>query len=176
MWFIAITLDILKQHDSFILHPQLVDIINKGAKLGQYSTYLYHRYINKHHPCLPAVWSFTILHQLLTTHSVIFFFITKVYFCNGMRWKVKLNLTLICTVYILKKSVLLFVSVNCLPVLKADSIKYIMIFRSLLPREVVVGSLPQLVRHLQASSVVVHTYAACAIDKILLIKDNDKAM
>ncbi|KAG8250095.1 exportin-2 [Homalodisca vitripennis] len=66
--------------------------------------------------------------------------------------------------------------VNAVPVLKADAIKYVMIFRSLLPREVVVGSLPLLVRHLQANSVVVHTYAACAIDKILLIKENDKAI
>nr|CAD7397762.1 unnamed protein product [Timema poppensis] len=59
--------------------------------------------------------------------------------------------------------------VNLLPVLKADSIKYVMIFRSILPKEMVVGSLTQLVRHLDATSQVVHTYAACAIDKILLM-------
>uniref|UniRef100_A0A1B6CNE8 Exportin-2 n=1 Tax=Clastoptera arizonana TaxID=38151 RepID=A0A1B6CNE8_9HEMI len=63
--------------------------------------------------------------------------------------------------------------VNSLPVLKADAIKYIMTFRSLLPKEVVVGSLPLLIRHLNAESVVVHTYAACAIDKILIIKENN---
>ncbi|XP_054273914.1 exportin-2 [Macrosteles quadrilineatus] len=66
--------------------------------------------------------------------------------------------------------------VNSVPVLKADAIKYIMIFRSILPKEVVVGSLPLLVLHLKANSVVVHTYAACAIDKILLLKENDKAI
>nr|CAD7591160.1 unnamed protein product [Timema genevievae] len=42
--------------------------------------------------------------------------------------------------------------VNLLPVLKADSIKYVMIFRSILPKEMVVGSLTQLVRHLDATS------------------------
>jgi exportin-2 (importin alpha re-exporter) len=68
------------------------------------------------------------------------------------------------------------VSVNSVPVLKADAIKYVMIFRSILPKEVVVGSLPLLVQHLKANSVVVHTYAACAIDKILLLKENDKAV
>jgi exportin-2 (importin alpha re-exporter) len=64
-------------------------------------------------------------------------------------------------------------AVNTLPVLIADSIKYVMIFRSVLPREVVVGSIPQLVRHLTAYSHVVHTYAACAIEKILVMKAPD---
>ncbi|XP_012275464.1 exportin-2 isoform X2 [Orussus abietinus] len=61
-------------------------------------------------------------------------------------------------------------NVNDFPVLKADAIKFIMIFRSVLPREQVVGSLPQLIRHLTASSMVVHTYAACAIEKILALR------
>jgi exportin-2 (importin alpha re-exporter) len=64
-------------------------------------------------------------------------------------------------------------TVNTLPVLIADSIKYVMIFRTVLPREVVVGSVPQLVRHLTAYSQVVHTYAACAIEKILVMKAPD---
>ena len=64
-------------------------------------------------------------------------------------------------------------AVNTLPVLKADSIKYIMIFRSMLPQDMVVGSIPQLVRHLAANSQVVHTYAACAIEKILVMKAPD---
>ncbi|PSN33093.1 Exportin-2 [Blattella germanica] len=63
--------------------------------------------------------------------------------------------------------------INTLPVLKADSIKYIMIFRSVLPREMVVGSIPQLIRHVPATSQVVHTYAACAIEKILVMKSSD---
>lgn len=66
---------------------------------------------------------------------------------------------------------LLFV-VNERPVLKADAIKYIMTFRSVLPREMVIGALPQLIRHLTSESAVVHTYAACTIEKILIIRDN----
>ncbi|XP_030755343.1 exportin-2-like, partial [Sitophilus oryzae] len=62
---------------------------------------------------------------------------------------------------------------NELPVLKADAIKYIMTFRSVLPNEVVVSTLPQLIRHLQSESAVVHTYAACAIEKILIMKDSN---
>lgn len=58
------------------------------------------------------------------------------------------------------------------PVLKADAIKYIMTFRSVLPREMVSGTLPQLIRHLTSESAVVHTYAACAIDKILIMRDS----
>ena len=45
-----------------------------------------------------------------------------------------------------------------------------MTFRSILPREQVVGSLPQLIRHLSATSPVVHSYAACAIEKILALR------
>lgn len=66
--------------------------------------------------------------------------------------------------------------VNTLPVLKADAIKYIMIFRTLLPREMVVGSLPYLVNHLKASNHVVHTYAACAIEKILAKREADGSL
>lgn len=62
--------------------------------------------------------------------------------------------------------------VNQQPVLKADAIKYIMTFRSVLPREMVVGTLPQLIRHLTSESAVVHTYAACAIEKILIMRDS----
>ncbi|XP_076182593.1 chromosome segregation 1 [Ptiloglossa arizonensis] len=64
-------------------------------------------------------------------------------------------------------------NVNEFPVLKADAIKFIMTFRSILPREMVVGSLPQLIRHLTATNIVVHTYAACAIEKVLAMKGPD---
>ncbi|KAG5308621.1 XPO2 protein, partial [Pseudoatta argentina] len=63
--------------------------------------------------------------------------------------------------------------VNEFPVLKADGIKFIMTFRSILPHEMVIGSLPQLIRHLSASSIVVHTYAACAIEKIFALRGVD---
>ncbi|XP_058804999.1 exportin-2 [Phymastichus coffea] len=64
-------------------------------------------------------------------------------------------------------------NVNELPVLKADAIKFIMIFRNILPPEQVIGSLPQMIRHLSATSPVVHSYAACAIDKILALRDKN---
>jgi exportin-2 (importin alpha re-exporter) len=60
-----------------------------------------------------------------------------------------------------------------LPVMIADSIKYIMTFRSVLPRDMVVGSIPQLVRHLTTYNQVVHTYAACTIEKILVMRAAD---
>lgn len=63
--------------------------------------------------------------------------------------------------------------VNEQPVLKADAIKYIMTFRSILPKEVVVSTLPQLIRHLASESAVVHTYAACTIEKILIMRDSN---
>ncbi|XP_020283895.1 exportin-2 isoform X1 [Pseudomyrmex gracilis] len=66
-------------------------------------------------------------------------------------------------------------NVNEFPVLKADGIKFIMTFRSILPCDMVVGSLPQLIRHLGASSIVVHTYAACAIEKILAMRAADNS-
>lgn len=70
------------------------------------------------------------------------------------------------------KYIFLF-TVNDMPVLKAASIKFIMTFRSVLPRQIVVGSLPDLVRHLSAENVIVHSYAAYAIEKILSIRGSD---
>ncbi|XP_050295241.1 exportin-2 [Anthonomus grandis grandis] len=63
--------------------------------------------------------------------------------------------------------------VNELPVLKADAIKYIMTFRSVLPSSLVAQTLPQLIRHLSSESAVVHTYAACCIEKLLIMKDSN---
>lgn len=68
------------------------------------------------------------------------------------------------------QNLVIVIPVNETPVLKADAIKFIMIFRSILPREQVVGSLPQMIRHLSATSPVIHSYAACAIEKILALK------
>ncbi|XP_050506211.1 exportin-2 [Diabrotica virgifera virgifera] len=64
--------------------------------------------------------------------------------------------------------------VNDLPVLKADAIKYIMTFRSVLPSAIVISTIPQLIRHMTSESAVVHTYAACTLEKILIIKANNQ--
>ncbi|XP_068140757.1 exportin-2 [Drosophila tropicalis] len=62
-------------------------------------------------------------------------------------------------------------NVNELPVLKAAAIKYVMVFRTLLGPQIVNQCLPQLIRHLPAESIVVHSYAACALEKILTMRD-----
>ncbi|KAK7100974.1 hypothetical protein V1264_023831 [Littorina saxatilis] len=60
--------------------------------------------------------------------------------------------------------------INKLPILKADAIKYLMVFRSQLPREALVSSLPHLMRYLTADSYVVHTYAAHSIERLFMVR------
>lgn len=59
------------------------------------------------------------------------------------------------------------------PVLRADSIRYLTTFRSVLPLEVLVNALPVLVLHLGSPSHVVHTYAAHCLEKLLIVKGAD---
>ncbi|KFP77760.1 Exportin-2 [Apaloderma vittatum] len=61
-------------------------------------------------------------------------------------------------------------SVNEFPVLKADGIKYIMIFRNQVPKEQLLVSIPLLINHLQAESIVVHTYAAHALERLFTMR------
>lgn len=63
-------------------------------------------------------------------------------------------------------------NVNEFPVLKADALKYLMIFRNQLPKDLVVSSLPRVVNLLGASSNVVHTYAAYTIERVFTMKDS----
>merc|ERR1719336_3741745 len=58
-----------------------------------------------------------------------------------------------------------------LAIVKAACVKYVLVFRSQLPPDTVKASLSSLVQLLTSPSVVVHTYAAAAIDKILIMKD-----
>jgi exportin-2 (importin alpha re-exporter) len=64
-------------------------------------------------------------------------------------------------------------NINELPVLKADALKFLMTFRNMLGAPIIISSLPQIVRHLSAQSIVVHTYAACAIEKMFVLKVDD---
>ncbi|CAG7684985.1 unnamed protein product [Allacma fusca] len=64
-------------------------------------------------------------------------------------------------------------NISELPVLKADAIKYVMIFRNQLPPAVVKQTFPYLIKLVKSENPVVHTYAACAIEKILLVKQAD---
>uniref|UniRef100_A0A8D0EJA6 Exportin-2 n=1 Tax=Strix occidentalis caurina TaxID=311401 RepID=A0A8D0EJA6_STROC len=61
-------------------------------------------------------------------------------------------------------------SVNEFPVLKADGIKYIMIFRNQVSKEQLLVSIPLLINHLQAESIVVHTYAAHALERLFTMR------
>ena len=59
------------------------------------------------------------------------------------------------------------------PVLRADAIRFITTFRSVLPKELLVSCLPLVAVHLTAPSHVVHTYAAHCIEKMLVLRDAD---
>uniref|UniRef100_A0A667XJX5 Exportin-2 n=1 Tax=Myripristis murdjan TaxID=586833 RepID=A0A667XJX5_9TELE len=61
-------------------------------------------------------------------------------------------------------------NVNEFPVLKADAIKYVMIFRSQLPKEQLLQAVPLLIAHLQAESTVEHTYAAHALERLFTMR------
>jgi exportin-2 (importin alpha re-exporter) len=58
-------------------------------------------------------------------------------------------------------------------VLRADSIRYLITFRGVLSREIILTSFPILVVHLTSPSTVVHTYSAHCIEKLLLLRAND---
>lgn len=60
--------------------------------------------------------------------------------------------------------------VNDLPVLKADALKFLMTFRTVLGQQII-SAISQIIRHLQSDSFVVHSYAACNLEKILIMKD-----
>ncbi|XP_052087731.1 exportin-2-like isoform X2 [Mytilus californianus] len=63
--------------------------------------------------------------------------------------------------------------VNANPILKADAIKFLMVFRSQLPKEALVASLPCLMKLLKATSLVVHSYAAHTIERLLMVRTQD---
>jgi len=63
-------------------------------------------------------------------------------------------------------------NINELSVLRADALKYIIIFRNQLPfQEIILPSLPLIVAHLNAENVVVHSYAAHTIEKLFTLRD-----
>jgi len=62
------------------------------------------------------------------------------------------------------------------PVLKSDCVKYVLTFRSQLPPDMVKAALPYLVEFLKSPCVVLHTYAAAAIEKILMMKDQTNSV
>ncbi|RWS11546.1 exportin-2-like isoform X2 [Dinothrombium tinctorium] len=58
------------------------------------------------------------------------------------------------------------------PVLRADALKYLMTFRNQLSlTDVIIPSVPIIIQHFNAPSVVVHTYAAYTIERYFTMKD-----
>lgn len=62
------------------------------------------------------------------------------------------------------------------PVLRADAIRFITTFRSIVPKDLLVSCLPLIAVHLKTPSHVVHTYAAHCIEKMLVLRDADKTL
>lgn len=67
-------------------------------------------------------------------------------------------------------------NINELPVLKAGALRFVMTFRQLLGPQTMIACLPKIVRFLPAESTVVHSYAACTIDRILLMRENEQVV
>eukprot|EP00958_Prasinococcus_capsulatus_P029052 scaffold7246_cov410-Prasinococcus_capsulatus_cf.AAC.13 len=60
---------------------------------------------------------------------------------------------------------------NALPFLKADSLKFLITFRSQIPKAAVVQVLPSIISLLTAESNVVHSYAAQCLERLLVLKE-----
>jgi exportin-2 (importin alpha re-exporter) len=58
------------------------------------------------------------------------------------------------------------------PVLKATSIKFVTVFRNQFMKQDLVVMMPMLIAHLSSPVVVVHTFSAYAIERILLTKED----
>ncbi|XP_062512936.1 exportin-2-like [Corticium candelabrum] len=60
--------------------------------------------------------------------------------------------------------------VNELPVLKADSVKYILTFRSLLSRDLLAAAVPCLTNLVASRAIVVHSYAASCLERLFTMR------
>jgi len=59
------------------------------------------------------------------------------------------------------------------PILMADLLKFLLIFRNQLPKEAYAVMFPILNVLLTSQDCIVHTYAACCLEKMLTVKDGD---
>ena len=64
-------------------------------------------------------------------------------------------------------------NVNSRPIVKADSMKMICLFRSHLGLDFMLSILPHITRHLVSENIVVQTYAAICIERFLTVKDKN---
>ena len=60
--------------------------------------------------------------------------------------------------------------VNSLPLIKAACLKFLIDVRSQIDRDALLVSIPQCVRYLSSNNIVVQTYAAHAIERLLLVR------
>ena len=63
--------------------------------------------------------------------------------------------------------------VNARPIVKADAIKMICVFRTHLQAPFLLALLPHVIRHMSSKHVVVQTYAAMCVERFLTVKDRD---
>lgn len=71
---------------------------------------------------------------------------------------------------------LLSPDINKQTVLRADSIRFLVTFRGVLPHQLLVQSIPLLLLHLTSSNTVVLSYAAHCIEKLLLLRAEGGAL
>jgi exportin-2 (importin alpha re-exporter) len=64
-------------------------------------------------------------------------------------------------------------NVNARPIVKADAIKLLCMFRTHLPGPFLIGLLPNIIKHLSSEYIVVQTYAAICVERFLTVKDKD---
>lgn len=62
-------------------------------------------------------------------------------------------------------------AINELPIVKAACLKFVATFRSQFSNDQLVALLPMLIPFVGSTNVVVHTYAAAAIERLLMVKD-----
>ena len=62
------------------------------------------------------------------------------------------------------------------PILKADCLKYLTIFRGQLPKASYQQLLPIIMRYLTSEQMVLHTYASYAIERMLSVKEDNGAL
>jgi len=62
-------------------------------------------------------------------------------------------------------------NVDNFPVLKADDMRYISTFRQKLPKEILLGSISQLIRYMTSTVPVVSTYACHTLERLLTLKN-----
>jgi exportin-2 (importin alpha re-exporter) len=64
-------------------------------------------------------------------------------------------------------------NVNARPIVKADAIKLLCMFRTHLPGPFLISLLPSIIKHLSSEYIVVQTYAAICVERFLTVKDKD---